>query len=110
MINKISQFRPILSAISTTVYKLAKYLVPILSPLTVNDYTVKYSFTFAKRVINFDHNLFMASLDVESLFTNILVNETIKNAVDDLFSSNMYQRKLSKSELYYFLKLATSDS
>ena len=110
VINNIPQFRPILSAINTPVYKLAKYLVPILSPLTVDDYTVKDSFTFAKEVINFDHNLFMASLDVESLFTNILVNETIKNAVDDLFSSNMYQRKLSKSELYYFLKLATSDS
>ena len=81
-----------------------------MSLLTVNDYTVKDSFTFAKEVINFDHNLFMASLDVESLFTNILVNETIKNAVDDLFSSNMYQRRLSKSELYYLLKLATSDS
>ena len=110
VINNIPQFRPILSAINTPVYKLAKYLVPILSPLTVNDYTVKDSFTFAKEVINFDHNLFMASLDVESLFTNIPVDETIKNAVDDLFSSNMYQGKLSKSELYYLLKLATSES
>ena len=110
MINNIPQFRPILSAINTPVYKLAKYLVPILSPLTVDDYTVKDSFTFAKEVINFDHNLFMASLDVESLFTNIPVDETIKNAVDDLFSSNMYRGKLSKSELYYLLKLATSES
>ena len=52
----------------------------------------------------------MASLDVESLFTNIPVDETIKNAVDDLFASNMYQWKLSKSELYHLLKLATSES
>ena len=82
MINNIPQFQPILSAINTTVYKLAKYLVPILPPLTVNDYTAKGSFTFAKEVINFDHNLFMVSLDVESLFTNIPINETIKNTVD----------------------------
>ena len=34
----------------------------------------------------------MASLDVESLFTNILVDETIKNAVEDLFSSILYRR------------------
>ena len=85
-------------------------MVPIWSPLTVNDYTVKDSFTFAKEVINFDPNLFMASLDVESLFTNIPIDETIKNAVDDLFSSNMYRGKLSKGELYYLLKLATSKS
>ena len=52
----------------------------------------------------------MAILDVESLFTNIPVNETIKNSVDDLFSSNIYQGKLSKSQLYYLLKLATSKS
>ena len=110
MINNIPQFRPNLSAINTPVYKLTKYLVPILSPLTVNDYTVKDSFTFSKDFFNFDHNLFMASLDVGSLFANIPLDETIKNAVDDLFSSNMYRGKLSKNELYYLLKLPTSES
>ena len=81
-----------------------------MSPLTVNDYTLKDSFTFAKEVINCDHNLFMASPDVGSLFTNIPIDETIKNAVDDLFSSNMYRGKLSKNELDYLLRLATSES
>ena len=52
----------------------------------------------------------MASLDVELLFTKISRDETIKNAIDDLFSSNMYQGKLSKSKLYYLLKLAPSES
>ena len=52
----------------------------------------------------------MASLDVESLFTNIPVDETIKNANDRLLSSNMYRGKLSKSELYYLLKLGKSES
>ena len=52
----------------------------------------------------------MACLNAESLFTNISTDETIKTAVDDLFSHNMYQRKLSTSELYHLLKLATSES
>ena len=52
----------------------------------------------------------MASLDVGSLFTNIPIDETIKNAVDDLFSSSMYRGKLSKNELDYLLRLATSES
>ena len=43
---------PILSAISTPGYK---FLIPILSALTVNDYIVKYSFSLAKTVSNFDH-------------------------------------------------------
>ena len=37
----------------------------------------------------------MASLDAESLFTNIPIDETIKNAVDDSFPYNMYQGNLS---------------
>ena len=52
----------------------------------------------------------MTSLDVESLFTNILIDKTIKNAVGNLFSNNKYQGKLSKSDLYYLLKLAKSES
>ena len=110
MIDNIPKFLPILSAIGTPAFKLAKFLVPILSPLTINDYTAKDSFSFAKEVVNFDSSLFMAILDVESLLTNIPIDETIKNAADDLFSNNMYQGKLSKSDLYYLLKLATSES
>ena len=34
-------FKPISSALQTPTYKLAKYLVPILEPLTNNKYTVK---------------------------------------------------------------------
>ena len=73
------KFRPILLAIITPTYFLAKYLNPILSPLTTNVFTVKNSFDFAEEVVNHDHNLYMASLDVESFFTNIILEETIKN-------------------------------
>ena len=107
--DNIPKFRPILSAIGTPVYELAKFLVPILSPLTVNDYTVKYSFSFTEEVVNFDHNLYLFHNLFESLFTNIPIDETIKIAVDDLFSNNMYQGRLSKSELSYLLKLTTSE-
>ena len=36
-------FRPILSALQTPTYKLAKYLVPILEPSNTNKYTAKDS-------------------------------------------------------------------
>ena len=65
VINNIPKFHPILIAINTTVYKLAKFLIPILSPLTVNEYTAKDSFSFTKEVFNFDHNHFMTGLYVE---------------------------------------------
>ena len=71
VINNCPKFHPILSTIRTTTYKLAKFLVPILSPLTVSEFLVHDSFSFADNVSSFSPDHFMASLDVESLFTNI---------------------------------------
>ena len=44
--DSLPSFRPILSVIGTPTYKLAKFLVPMLEPLTTNEYTIKDSFTF----------------------------------------------------------------
>ena len=110
VVNSTSKFRPILSAINTPTYSLAKYLNPILPPLTINEFTVKKSFDFAEEVVSYDNKLYMASLDVESLFTNIPLEETIKNGVNDLFSNNFYSGKLSRKDLYELLKLATTES
>ena len=52
----------------------------------------------------------MASLDVESLFTNIPLKETINNCVSDLHNKNLYNGKLNKSDLFKLLKRATSES
>ena len=110
VVNNTPKFRPILSAINTPTYSLAKYLNPILSPLTTNEFTVKNSFDFAEEVVNYDHNLYMASLYIKSLFTNIPLKETIKNCVDDLFCHNFYSIKLSRKNLYELLKLTTTES
>ena len=63
------------SAIGTPTYKLLTFLVPMLEPLTTNEYTIKDSFTFAKELQNFDSKLVMVSFDIESLFTNIPFQE-----------------------------------
>ena len=74
-------FRSILSALNTPTYKLAKFLVRILKPLTINEFTVKDSSHFAEEIVDQQHDLFMGSLDVDSLFTNITLEETIKCAL-----------------------------
>ena len=89
---------------------LAKYLNPILSPLTINEYTVKNYFDFAEEIFNYNCKLYMASLDVASLFTNILLEGTIKNCVSDLFFNNFYSGKLSRKDLHDLLKLVTTES
>ena len=80
-----------------------------MSPPTTNEFTVKTSFDFAEEVVNYDYNLYVARLDVESLFTNIPLEETIKNC-GQLFSTNFYSGKLSRKTLYDLLKIATAES
>ena len=45
----LPSFKPILSAIKTPTYKLAKFLVPMLEPLITNEYIIKDSFTLVQK-------------------------------------------------------------
>ena len=103
-------FRPILSALQTPTYNLAKFLVPILNPLTKNEYTVKDSFQFAEEICEQDPTLTMGSLDVDSLFTNIPLDETIDICVNQLFENTDTVEGFKKSELKQLLCLATKES
>jgi len=80
--------RPIMSAIGTFNYKLAKFLVPILQPLTGNQLTVHSSFSFVDEItqLTLSHDAVMVSFDVASLFTNIPLDETVNIILDNLFS------------------------
>ena len=55
-------------------------------------------------------SLYMASLDVEVLFTNIPLNETINNCVCYLHNKNLYNGKVSKRDLFKLLETTTSKS
>ena len=46
----LPSFRPILSAIGIPTCKLTKLLVPMLETLPINEYSIKYSFTFSKEL------------------------------------------------------------
>ena len=106
----LPSFRPILSAIGTPTYKLAKFLVPILEPLTTNEYTIKDSFTFAEELQSFDSKLVMASFDIESLFTNIPLQETIDLCVENLFQDRTHVDNLSKDSFRELLTRTISES
>ncbi|XP_057298506.1 uncharacterized protein LOC130629365 [Hydractinia symbiolongicarpus] len=110
IVNGSPPFRPILSAIDTPTYNLAKFLVPLLAPLTVNEYTVFNSFSFAEEISKQDSSLFMASLDVDSLFTNIPLQETIDICTDSLFSETDPVSNFCKSDFRKLLSLATENS
>ena len=98
-------FRPMLSAINTPAYKLAKFLVSVLKSITSNEYTVKYSFAFAKEIVEQDSELFMGTLDVDCLLTNIPLEEA-----NDIFANTLSEdmekvEGLSKIEFKKLLSL-----
>ena len=81
-------FWPIFLALNAPTCKLGKFLVPILKPLTTNEFTVKDSFHFAENVVDQQLDFVMGSLDVDSLFTNIPLKETIEIFTIEFFKES----------------------
>ena len=103
-------FRPIRSVIGTPSYKLAKFLVRKLSSNTFNELTVKDSSAFAEETVHQYGKLFMGSLDVDSLFTNTPLKETINICTNLLYKNVEVIEGTNKSEYENLLSLATQKS
>jgi len=84
------QFRPIFAAYNLPSFKLGQYLVPVLKSLTTNVFTVDNSRVFVNEIRSVDNadDYFMASFDVENLFTCIPLRETIDIILDNLFENS----------------------
>ena len=101
----VPPFRPILSDIGTPTCKIPNFFVPLLAPLTSNECTIKDSFSFSEELLTFDYNLVMASFDIESLFTNIHLKETIDLCVDILFSNTTNTDAITKDYFHELLSI-----
>ena len=89
---------------------MTKFLVPILKSLTSKEYTVKDSFAFAEEIVEQDSEFFMGSLDVDFLFTNISLEETIDICTNARFENKEKVEGLLKIEFKELLFLATKQS
>ena len=85
------QFSIIFSAINTPCYKLAKYLVPLLSELSTNHFTEDNSYSFVKNLNSLIANgdFFMPSYYVKDISTNVLLSGTINIALNFLSFPNI---------------------
>ena len=110
LVNSFPKLRPILSAINNGTYKWAKFFVPLLKPFTSNNYTVKDSFDFAKDITQQSSKLFMAPFDMDFLFTNVLLDETIEICVNELFKSSQTVSGLNKQHVLEMLSLTTKEN
>ena len=75
---------------NTSLYKLAKFLLRILSALAINQYTVKDSFAFVKEITKTDCNYVTASLDVERLLTDT----TLQGFIQALLLMSIFWKRI----------------
>ena len=105
--------RPILSAMGTYNYVLAKWLDEKLKPLSVNKYTVTDVFQFADEIkaLRFNEHDILVSYDVSSLFTNVPLEETIQILANKAFTEDWfnvtYNLNISRDDLVTLLRVAT---
>jgi len=105
--------RPIISAVQTYNYKLAKYLDEILKPKVNQAYMLVDTFDFVNKVSTLDHvkDKYLVSFDVESLFTNIPTLETIDLILKLVYTRNTkYFHNLRREELKQLLIICTTES
>ena len=95
--------RPILSAIGTCTYNICKFLVPIIAPVTTNQYSINNSFSFVKEVCDLSFkDCFMASFDITSLFTSLPLAETIDICTNLLFADKEFVQGFSRKHFRFF--------
>lgn len=104
--------RPILSATNTDNYALAKWLDDKPKPLSLNQHTVADISDFVNEVRELKINKgYILVLYVSSLFTNILLDETIAILAEKAFRDNWfnstYKLNISKEDLIDLLNVST---
>ena len=96
--------------INTPTYKLAKFLVSIFKSLTSYKFKVKGSFAFAEKIVEQDSEIFMGSIDVDYLFTDIPLQETVDICTNSLFENTEKVESFTKIEFKELLSVATKKS
>ena len=111
IVDKRPLFGPILSAIGTPSYEIAKFLVPRMNFITSNESNVKDTFCFPKEIVEQRNSwtsfLVMGSWGVYSLFTNIPLDENINICTKTVYSEQDAIEGINKEEFWNLLSLAT---
>lgn len=101
--------RPIISQIPAVTYTLAKRLNELLSPFTPSAYSLKSSEEFLDLLKGSRPSGIIASLDVESLFTNVPVDATIDMICNKLYRSNDAPFAIAEASLRHLLQACTKE-
>ena len=106
------KLRPIVSACGTFYYETAKSLPSYLSPLATNEHTINNTLDFADLLKDktLEQDEIMVSYDVNSLFTEIPLDETIDYVIDQIYNEGKLAPLMSKTIFKRLLARVTKGS
>ena len=84
------KFRPIISQIGIYTNNAGKVIAEHLKPLCSNQYKISDTQEFASHIKNYDERY--VSYDVDSLFTNIPVAETIEHIIHQIYIEKQFHQ------------------
>ena len=100
MRKKDNSARPVVSAIITPEYELAKFLNKLLKPYIPNKFTWDFSQELLNKVKCFAPDYVMVSFVVVSLFTHIPLTETINTIADFVHAENNDSHPSHKKNIF----------
>jgi hypothetical protein len=77
--------RPIISQIGTPVYEISKTLNNIITKFMPKEHVIDSTYEFVEICKTIEQPKCLASLDVESLFTNVPVRDTVQIILDNVY-------------------------
>ena len=102
--------RPIIAQMSSPTYRTAKFLNEIITPFIPVSYSLNSPSEFIDILSSTTPGYDIASLDVENLFTNVPVEETIQIILDRIYRSDQEPLKVPESILQEQLRACTMES
>ncbi|XP_076055161.1 uncharacterized protein LOC143033554 [Oratosquilla oratoria] len=103
--------RPIISQIPTPIYHLAKTLNRLLTPFIPKDYCIESAADFLSILKGANTEGDIASLDIESLFTNKDVDRTINYILQEVYPEGETSKlKILQNLLRQLLEICTKET
>ena len=99
--------RPIISQMPSVTYSTAKRLCQLITPYTPNSFSLNSTDEFLDILKSSRPNKIIGSLDVESLFTNVPVDETIQLILKKIYHSEETPLPIPESTLKSLLEICT---
>ena len=105
--------RPIINQIDTVYYNSAKILSNYLKPISYNKYTINITQVFPKmhsKLLPLQLDEEDVSFDIENLFTNIPIEDTIKYISDQIYIKNKLPQIFEKKVFEKLLNKVTREN